>query len=39
MYVYGGYIPSKAELMKDIYALDLAKMTWEKIYSSTGSQK
>ena len=39
MYVYGGYKPAKAESMKDIYVLDLDKMTWEKIYTSTGSDK
>lgn len=37
MYVYGGYIPSKAQLMNDIYALDLKTMKWEKIYTSKGS--
>ena len=36
MYIYGGYIPSKAELMNDVYALDLEKMAWEKVYNSTG---
>jgi hypothetical protein len=34
MYIYGGYIPSKAELMKDVYAMDLDKLTWEKVHTS-----
>lgn len=39
MYIYGGYIPSKAELMKDVYALDLEKMQWEKIYTFKSTEK
>lgn len=37
MYLYGGYIASNAQLMNDIYALDLKTMKWEKVYSSKGS--
>ncbi len=37
MYVYGGYISAQAELMNEIYALDLENMTWEKTYSSAGT--
>jgi hypothetical protein len=39
MYIYGGYVPSKAELMNDIYALDLENLSWEKVHSSTGTSK
>ena len=39
MYIYGGYIPSKAELMNDIYALDLENLTWEKVSPSSGTNK
>lgn len=28
MYVYGGYIPGKANYMTEIYAFDLEKKTW-----------
>jgi len=28
MYVYGGYVQAKAELMNDVWALDLKKLTW-----------
>lgn len=34
MYLYGGYIPEKAELMADVYCLDLEKQEWEKVYVS-----
>jgi hypothetical protein len=39
MYIYGGYIPLKAELMKEIYTLDLENLTWEKVYSSAKNDK
>lgn len=39
MYLYGGYIPSKAELMSDVYALDLGKLTWERVHQATGTDK
>ena len=29
MYVYAGYIPEKAEFMKDIYTFDLEKHEWK----------
>lgn len=39
MYLYGGYIPSKAELMNDIYALDLETLVWERVYAFKGTNK
>jgi hypothetical protein len=39
MYVYGGYMPAKAELMNDIYSLDLDKLVWEKVYSYKATDK
>jgi hypothetical protein len=32
MYVYGGYIPEKAEYMRDIFCLDLDKWEWELVF-------
>lgn len=31
MYIYGGYIPSKAEFMNIVYCLDLDKMEWVQV--------
>ena len=36
MYVLGGYIPEKAENMKNIYSLDLEKYEWELVYEGKG---
>ena len=38
MYVYGGYIPSKAEFLLDIYAFDLEKEEWRIEYKNTGGR-
>ncbi len=38
MYVYGGYIPEKAELMNEIYVLDLEKMVWERVWEGKGTE-
>lgn len=32
MYIYGGYIPDKAQYMKNIYCLDVDKFEWETVY-------
>ena len=29
MYIYGGYVPEKAELLRDIYVFDLEKHEWK----------
>ena len=38
MYILGGYIPEKAEYMKNIYCLDLEKFEWELLYDSKCSK-
>lgn len=28
MYIYGGYIPNKAEYLKDVYSFDFTTLQW-----------
>ncbi len=34
MYIYGGYVPGKAQYSRNIYALDLDKMEWNTVFLS-----
>lgn len=38
MYVYAGYIPEKAEYVKDIYAFDFEKQEWSVEWKGSDSR-
>lgn len=38
MYVYGGYIPDKAQYLRNIHCLDLDKMEWSTVFQSKDSK-
>lgn len=39
MYVYGGYIPDKAQYLRNIYCLDLEKMEWSTVFESNSKEE
>lgn len=39
MYIYGGYIPHKAEYMASIYCLDVDKFEWSTIYEGKSAKE